>query len=172
MEYECAIPSASFCVVRYNCRRFHRRCSFHHEFLNYRWHSKDIVQLAISGEAVKNDLDMKMSKSIVRTLLSLLLYLANSAVQIIDPDDKLFILRIKTKKNEAFMSYDEKFTLISISMRPVESNAPSQNKNWVYYTLHLANPFISCQQFQGLEYFFFCSSFKAQLFIASACRSE
>lgn len=63
------------------------------------------------GDPVKSDLDMKMAKNIARILLPLR-NLANSAVRAIDPENELFILRVKTKKNETFISYDEKFTLI------------------------------------------------------------
>lgn len=65
-----------------------------------------------SGFPVKSDLDMKTAKNIARIFLPLR-NLTNSAVRAIDPEDELFILRVRTKKNETFISYDEKFTLIS-----------------------------------------------------------
>lgn len=63
------------------------------------------------GDPVKSDLDLKTAKNIARIVLPLR-NLANSSVRAIDPENELFILRLKTKKNETFISYDEKFTLI------------------------------------------------------------
>lgn len=54
-----------------------------------------------------------MAKNIARIILPLR-NLANSTVRTIDPEDELFILRVKTKKNETFITYDEKFTLINV----------------------------------------------------------
>lgn len=65
------------------------------------------------GEPVKSDLDFKTAKYIARLVLPLR-NLANSVVRTLDPNDELFILRVKTKKNETFITYEEKFTLIAI----------------------------------------------------------
>lgn len=62
-----------------------------------------------------------MAKNVARIIMPLRT-LANSSVRAIDPEDELFILRVKTKKNEYFISYDEKFTLISVQY--VKSKAP------------------------------------------------
>lgn len=63
------------------------------------------------GEPVKSDLDLKTAKNIARIVLPLR-NMANSTVRALDPENELIILRVKTKKNEIFISYDEKFTLI------------------------------------------------------------
>lgn len=67
---------------------------------------------------MKTDLDVKVAKYLSHKILPLR-DLTNSVIRAIDPTDELFALRIRTKKTEMFVSYDKKFTLISIQhMKP------------------------------------------------------
>lgn len=70
-------------------------------------------KLFVLGLPVRTDLDLKTAKIMARHILPIR-DAARSAIRCIDPCDELVFLRIKTTKQECFVSYDEKFALLSI----------------------------------------------------------
>lgn len=119
------------------------------------------------GDPVKSDLDMKQAKNIARIVLPLR-NLAHNAVRTIDPEDELLILRVKTKKTEMFISYDERFTLISmqnVKPKPIwNCNKFCHASFWPTLIHSFAKK--KEENIQGLEFFFI--SFAFHPFIASA----
>lgn len=86
-------------------------------FSNFFWWTSVKILSFKLGDPIKSDLDLKTAKNIARIALPLR-NLTNSCVRAIDPEDELFILRVKSRKNEIFISYDEKFTLILMQSVP------------------------------------------------------
>lgn len=61
---------------------------------------------------IQHDVDFKAAKALARSIIPLR-DLSRSVVRTLNPSDELLFLRIKTKKHEFFVSYNEHFTIIS-----------------------------------------------------------